>query len=73
MARVRVALGPPLAMACSQVLAKAFRNEDFRIQIADPLAYVAVLLLLALVSGAAMLGPARRAAASDPLTALRQD
>jgi len=68
-----MAIGLPLAMACSQVLAKAFRNGDFRIQAADPVTYVAVALLLAVVSGAAMLGPACRAAASDPLAALRQD
>ena len=39
----------------------------------DPLAYSAVMLLLASAAVVAILIPARRAAAADPLQSLRQE
>src|SRR5262249_15347636 len=66
-------VGLPLALAGAQVLAHAFRNEDFRVNPYDPISYAAVTLLLGAVAACAMLGPARRAAGADPVAALRQD
>ena len=48
---------------------RAFRNTDIPLRGADPYAYAGVALLLAFVALAAMLIPASRASAVDPLTA----
>jgi hypothetical protein len=62
-----------MALAASGVLAKAMARAPFRLDTRDPIAYVAVSLLLVLAALAAMLVPARRAAKADPLTALRHE
>jgi putative ABC transport system permease protein len=54
-------------------LAKVLKDGALPLNAQDPRAYAAVTIVLALAAVAAMLGPARRAAASDPLWALRQD
>jgi len=45
----------------------------FGISARDPLTFAAVPLVLAAVAGIASLIPARRAASTDPMQALRQD
>jgi putative ABC transport system permease protein len=64
-----LAIGGALSVASSRLL----RNQLFGIQPADPIAYAAVVLVLALVAFAACYIPARRAAAVDPMLALRQE
>ena len=39
----------------------------------DPIVYAGVILLLSAAAVVAMIGPAERAAAADPIHALRQD
>ena len=64
-----LALGIPVSLASSRVL----RSQLFGVQAADPLSYAAVAVILALVALAACYLPARRAAAVDPMQALRQE
>jgi predicted permease len=64
---VGLTIAAPASRALQQVLARV------RIDARDPLVFAATAALLALVAFAAMFGPARRAAAVDPIHALRQD
>lgn len=57
------------ALAASQIVA----NLLFEVKPNDPLTYVAVSAVLAVVALAACYIPARRAAKVDPLVALRQE
>jgi putative ABC transport system permease protein len=57
----------------SVVLARVLRETPVAFEISDPLVYLAVALLLSLAALTAMLGPARRAAKTEPMLALRQD
>ena len=66
---IGLALGIPIALA----LARIARLQLVEIEPADPLTFVAVAVLLALVSLLACVLPARRATRVDPLTALRSD
>jgi predicted permease len=61
------------AMAGAFVLAQVLRATPIGLDVGDPVAYVAVSLLLVLTALGAMFGPALRAARSDPSCALRQD
>ena len=54
-------------------IARAARSLLFEITPADPLSLGAVVLVLLLTSGLAFYLPARRAAALDPMTALRHE
>jgi predicted permease len=65
-----LAAGMVMTSGLAHALAQAFKDD---LPVNDPLAYVAVTLILTLAALAAMLGPATRAASSDPLWALRQD
>ena len=67
-----LAAGLLLALAGSSVLSQALRQTPFALNVRDPVAYLAVSVLLASTAIAAMLGPARRAAKSDPAQALRE-
>jgi putative ABC transport system permease protein len=66
---VGLATGVMASLASTRLL----RSQLFGVQPADPLAYAAVIMLLGLVTLCACYVPARRAAAVDPMTALRQD
>ena len=54
-------------------IARAMRSLLFGITPTDPLSLGAVVLVLLLTSGLACYLPARRAAALDPMTALRHE
>jgi len=64
-------LGVGLALALATAGGTAIANTLFSISARDPVTYVAVVLLIVIVSLVAVLVPGRRAARVDPLTALR--
>jgi putative ABC transport system permease protein len=64
-----LAVGVPASLGATRLL----RSQLFGVTSADPLAYVAVTLLLGLVAFIACYVPARRAAGVDPVIALRQE
>jgi predicted permease len=66
---VGLAIGVMASLASTRLL----RSQLFGVQPADPLAYAAVIGVLGVVTLCACYVPARRAAAVDPMTALRQD
>jgi putative ABC transport system permease protein len=68
-----VAIGLVVGIAASLASTRLLRSQLFGVQPADPLAYVAVVIVLALVAVIACYIPARRAAAVDPIVALRQE
>jgi predicted permease len=68
-----VAIGLAIGVLVSLWATRLLRSQLVGITSSDPLAYVAVALLLGLVALAACYLPARRAAALDPLTALRRE
>jgi ABC-type antimicrobial peptide transport system permease subunit len=64
-----LAAGLVLALAMTRVVAQML----FGVEATDPMTYVAVVAVLASVAAIACLVPARRAAAIDPMQALRAD
>ena len=64
-----IALGVAGALAVSKVMA----NLLYEVSASDPLTYVAVAGVLAMVAVLACYIPARRAAATDPMVALRAE
>ena len=65
--------GVGFALIGARTLERIFRNTPVRIDAWDPIVYPAVVVMLAVTAVVAMLGPARRAAAADPVHALRCD
>jgi predicted permease len=68
-----VLTGLIIGMAASVASTRLLRSQLFGVEPADPLAYAAGALVLGLVTLIACLIPARRAAAVDPIVALRQE
>ncbi len=68
-----VVIGFVVGVAASVVSSRLLRSQLFGVQPADPLSYVAVVLVLGLVTLVACYLPARRAAGVDPIIALRQE
>jgi putative ABC transport system permease protein len=66
---IGIVVGVPLSLAATRLL----RSQLFGVGPADPLAYVAVALVLGAVALASCYIPARRAASVDPNVALRHD
>jgi predicted permease len=69
LAAAGLALGLAAAIAGTRLLATML----FQVQPNDPLVYIAVTILVGLVTLVASFVPARRAASIDPVTALRQE
>jgi ABC-type antimicrobial peptide transport system permease subunit len=67
-----VLVGLVAGLAGAVTVATALRSVLFQISPFDPLALGAVVAALVIASGAACYLPARRAAAPDPMLALRQ-
>jgi len=72
-ALVMVGAGVALGLPTAYAMATALRSQLFEIQPVDPLAIAGALAGLMLTAVAATLIPARRAAAVDPLIALRAE
>jgi putative ABC transport system permease protein len=68
-----VLIGLGLGLVGALVVASALRSLLFEVAPADPLALGTVTVVLLLASGAACYLPARRAAAMDPIIALRHE
>jgi len=68
-----VGIGLAVGIVASLASTRLLRSQLFGVQAADPLAYAVVILLLAAVALLACYLPARRAAAVDPMIALRQE
>jgi putative ABC transport system permease protein len=68
-----VCVGLVVGIAVSLAATRMLRSQLFGVQPADPLSYAAVSVLLSFVALAACYIPARRAAAVDPMIALRQE
>jgi len=67
------AVGAVAGIAGASLLARVMATLLFGISVHDPVAFLAVPLVLALVAGAAAVVPARRAASTDPIQALRDE
>jgi putative ABC transport system permease protein len=67
------AAGIAIGTGASVLISRAMRSLLFGVSPADPLTYVVVVALFALVAPAACLVPARRALRVDPLVTLRAD
>ena len=68
-----VAIGLTIGIVASLASTRLLRSQLFGVEPADPLAYAAVVLVLGVVAVLACYLPARRAAAVDPMVALRQE
>jgi ABC-type antimicrobial peptide transport system permease subunit len=68
-----IVLGGLIGLGAALGTAQLLKGLLFNVAPRDPLAYVAVALLLALVALGATLIPARRAASVDPIEALRTE
>jgi putative ABC transport system permease protein len=70
---ILVAVGGAVGLGSALALSRVLRGLLFGITPADPGTYLAVCLVLALVALGAMALPARRAAAVDPMRALKSE
>jgi ABC-type lipoprotein release transport system permease subunit len=68
-----VVIGLLAGVAGAVAIASALRSLLFGISPTDPVSFGSVVLVLLLTSGLACYLPARRAAALDPMTALRHE
>ena len=68
-----VAVGLVLGIAISVAASRLVRSQLVGVSSGDPLAYAAVTVLLGAVALAACYRPARRAAAVDPMVAIREE
>ena len=68
-----VVLGLAAGVAVALLLGRVIRGLLFEVQTADPVTIAVVVLSLLLIGALACLIPARRAAGTNPVTALRFD
>jgi putative ABC transport system permease protein len=68
-----VIAGLAIGVAASLASTRLLRSQLFGVEPADPVAYLAVAVVLGLVTLIACYLPARRAARVDPVVALRQE
>jgi ABC-type antimicrobial peptide transport system permease subunit len=72
-AAVMTALGIAVGVAGAAALAELTASLVFGITPRDPLTFALAPIVLAIVAAIASIAPARRAAAVDPMWALRED
>lgn len=65
--------GMLISIVGAAILEQALRATPMGIEVNNSVPYLGVALLLAITALVAMLGPALRAASSEPLSALRQE
>ena len=70
---VMVATGLVVGLAASIFAAKLLKDFLYQVNAVDPWTYVGVAVLLLVVGSVAALVPARRAAAVEPMQALREE
>jgi predicted permease len=70
---VGLAAGLALSILVSLAIAKGTQGAPIPLNTSDPVAYLAAALVLAVTTAAAVIGPARRAAMADPVSALRHE
>jgi hypothetical protein len=68
-----IGVGDPLALVGTHAVATVLRHSPVAIQPKDPVTFLGVASVLGLVGCGAMLRPAWRAAAADPMRALRDE
>jgi len=68
-----VGAGIVLGVAGAMGLTRFVKSMLFGVKASDPLTFVGVCVLMMLAAGAAMYGPARRAAKADPMSVLREE
>jgi putative ABC transport system permease protein len=68
-----VTIGLASGLAIALTMTRAVAHLLFAVEPTDPITYAAVIAMLAAVAALACLVPARRAAAIDPMRALRAD
>jgi len=70
---VGLLVGMALALAVSRMVSVMLRSSEFHLNTGDPGAYAAVSIILTGSAVAAMIGPALRAAACNPIDVLREE
>ena len=68
-----VAVGALIGLAMTAVLGKLLAAVRFGVQSSDPVTFIAVTIVLTLTAAVATVGPAWRAARTDPAVALRSE
>jgi predicted permease len=68
-----VSLGLAVGLPAALALSRALRSQLFHVAPSDPWTYLGVVALLLGVGGLAAAAPARRAAATDPMNAIRHE
>ena len=68
-----VTIGLSCGLAAALMMTRVVARLLFSVEPTDPITYAAVVTVLAAVAALACLAPARRAAAIDPMRALRAD
>jgi predicted permease len=70
---IGLSIGLAISVATWSAVAPLLRNEEFIVNVLDPIIYAMTAILLVGAALAAMLGPARRATRVDPMMALRDE
>jgi predicted permease len=70
---MQVAIGTAIGLVAAATLTRVMRTQLFEVEPRDPLVFAAAVAILALAALAACVIPARRAAAVDPVQALRAE
>ena len=70
---IRIAVGVTIGLVAAWGMSRVLNAVLFQVTATDPLTFVSISILLAVVTIAACLLPARRAMRMDPATTLRRE